>query len=452
MTTTPTIWLPEFTVNSSATAGNQTAAKSVTLLDGRVLSVWVDDANNVDASAGTDVIGQIFDATGNPAGTPFQLNEYFTSANEQNADIVALPDGGFAVVYEDRGAANGENAAIRYNVYNKYGIHIDSGTVDTGTIGGTENANPSVIVLADGSIAVTYERTTLGNTDTVTRIVDLATGTAGALLQAADNNGADTEASAETAVLATGNLVTVYERESAGQTSVEFKIMDGAGATVGSVTELSSDGSGVQVATLASGNFVVAWVDGAGGGLRAEVRGNSGAVVTANFQVAAGATAPAGADAVALKDGGFFLTWKDGAAGELVGQRFDAAGGLVGDIVTIASGAAVADAKTSLAHDGRILVTFANASGEISQVILDPRDNVINGSEFRDALTSRVEGATVNGLGGNDTIVGLGGDDALYGGSKRDLLSGGAGNDFNLRRLQRRHAGWWHRRRLHAGW
>jgi Ca2+-binding RTX toxin-like protein len=429
VTTTPTVWLPEFQANPTTQSGNQSSPQSIVLRDGRILTVWADDGNTAGTSAGTDLVGQFFDVKGSPLKQPFQINVGFTVNDESQPVIAALPDGGFIVVYQQLGSAPGENAAIRFDRYNSHGIHITGKSVDSGTIGGSENASPKVTVLADGSIAVTYERTIGGNTDVVTRIIDSATNTVGTRLQSGGNDASDDEGDADFGQLTDGNLVTVYERNDGTQTSVEFKVITLAGVISGSVTEISADGHSAHVAALSGGGFVLTWIDNVAGGLRSEVRDNSGAVITGSFEVEGTSGAPGDSDVVALKDGGYFVVWKSGTANALLGQRFSATGTLVGNEITISTGSAIDEPSISLSGDGRILVTFIDANGEVSEVILDPRGNLINGTAFRDALISRVEGATVNGFGGNDTIVGLDGDDHLNGGNNRDSIKGGAGAD-----------------------
>ncbi len=426
MTTTPTVWLPEFTVNLGTTTGVQELPQSITLLDGRILTIWSDF--NDATTPGSDVFGQIYSADGTASGSAFQLNKNIDT-NEGNADVVALSDGGFLVVYEDRGSANGESASIRFDRYNKLGIQVKGGSIDAGAIGFIENANPSAILLADGTVAVTYERKEAGDTDVVTRIFDTATNTAvGSRLQSAGNDSVDAEGLAETVALTSANLVTVYERAGA-QTSVEFKIIDTTGATVGSVTELSANGSDADVAALLGGGFAAVWVDGSGTGLRAELGDNDGAVTKADFQIADNTAVPSEAEVVALKDGGFFIVWKDGSANALHGQRYDNAGDTIGSVVTIASGATITNVATSVANDGRILIVFNDGAGEISEVILDPRDNPILGSAGRDAILAQAGSTTIDGLGGNDTLTGLSGDDVLIGGTGLDSMSGGGGGD-----------------------
>ena len=61
--------------------------------------------------------------------------------------------------------------------------------------------------------------------------------------------------------------------------------------------------------------------------------------------------------------------------------------------------------------------------------MFDPRTSPINGTSDADVLTSRKDGATVNGLGGDDTLLGQGANDRLDGGTGADEMRGRGGDD-----------------------
>ena len=108
MTTTPTVWKSEFTVNSGATVGLQSDPVTVGLADGRFLTVWVDTTNNIDDDPGTDIIGRIYDAQGQAAGSAFQVNLTAFSDNEGDPAIAALP----RIPPPDRAARNGRRSTF----------------------------------------------------------------------------------------------------------------------------------------------------------------------------------------------------------------------------------------------------------------------------------------------------------------------------------------------------
>jgi Ca2+-binding RTX toxin-like protein len=428
MTTTPTVWKVEFTANNGITNDAQFLPVTIGLADNRFLTIWVDNANNVDDDAGTDIIGRIFDAEGNPDGAAFQLNLANFLDGETDPAVAALPDGGFVVAYEDNGTGAGGDAAIRFQRFDAAGAPVTSGTIASGTNGGVVNSNPTIAVFANGDYVVSYQQRSAGDTDVIARIVNGGTNVVGGPIQAGQNS-VDVDANPDTIVLSNGNILTAYEENDAAVTGIEAQINTAAGGLVSNV-QASGAGTDPHAAALTGGGYALVWQDAANNGnIRAEVRNNINGVVTANFLVQGGDNSQNEPDVVALKDGGFFVVWDDDSAGALQGQRFSSTGTVIGTTVTITSGGAITDPELGLTDDGRILVTFNNQVGEISQVILDPRDDVINGDGTSEVITSRIDGATMNGLGGNDTLLGQGETDRLDGGADADLLKGRGGDD-----------------------
>ncbi|MCB1499239.1 MAG: hypothetical protein KDK07_05540 [Bauldia sp.] len=124
------------------------------------------------------------------------------------------------------------------------------------------------------------------------------------------------------------------------------------------------------------------------------------------------------ANVTGLLDGGFLVSWNDVEAGLVRAQRFDAVGAKVGvEFVLSSINDSHAPMVVTLA-DGRI--GFAR-EGSVLGSIWDPRSDPIEGSSGNDVLTSRLEGATVRGKGGNDRLI----DGAKDGDDRYD---GGAGS------------------------
>jgi Ca2+-binding RTX toxin-like protein len=429
MATTPTIWKAEFTVNAGLTSSTQTSPVTIGLADGRFLTVWVDFANNVDDDPGDDIIGRFFNAEGTATGA-LQVNQRFFTDFERDPAIAAMADGGFVIAYSDRGPLAGDDAAIRFERYNGSGTRIDDGTIASGTVGGVETSNPSIAVRVNGNYVVSYQQLAGGDTDIMARTVDGATNLVGNPSDAAQN-GLDPDRNPDTDVLQNGTIVTAYEEDDAGVTGIEvLNTTSPSGIVVVPVIEVASTGSDPHIAGLVGGGYAVVWHDPANNGdIRAEVRDNDGVVVRSNFLVVGGANGQNEPDVVALDDGGFFVVWDDDSDGLLRGRRFDGDGAAVGSAVTVATGIGIASPELGLTADGRILVTFENDAGEIGQVILDPRGDIINGHNTSETITSRIEGGRVNGNGGNDTLLGQAGSDELHGIDGSDTLLGRGGND-----------------------
>ena len=116
-------------------------------------------------------------------------------------------------------------------------------------------------------------------------------------------------------------------------------------------------------------------------------------------------------EVTALADGGFVVVWDDN--GSLIrGQRFDANGDKVGNEFT--ENFSVEDNPVVAAlSDGRFIVGFEDVDNapvdiDIHGTIFDPRTSPINGDGNANVITSRKDGATVNGLGGATRCSGRG--------------------------------------------
>jgi Ca2+-binding RTX toxin-like protein len=148
----------------------------------------------------------------------------------------------------------------------------------------------------------------------------------------------------------------------------------------------------------------------------------------------------------ALNDGGFIVEWGQSFGQEsdgsgdfgLVLQRFDKDGNAVGNQVIIDNPGDQGAFSASLAtlQDGRVIMTFNNETGDatdlttLDYVILDPRNQTINGTGEADTIVGRQDASTINGLDGADRLTGMNANDALNGGAGSDTLTGGLGKDL----------------------
>src|SRR5687767_14816464 len=99
---TPVAWSPAFQMNARA-ADAQTQVRLVQLRSGDFWMVWTDEKDTgVGSLAGTDLIGQRYNAFGEPQGGEVRLNNSFFASDERNADLAAdLDSDEFFIVYED---------------------------------------------------------------------------------------------------------------------------------------------------------------------------------------------------------------------------------------------------------------------------------------------------------------------------------------------------------------
>ncbi|MCB1494827.1 MAG: hypothetical protein KDJ86_03495 [Bauldia sp.] len=436
MVDTPTVWKPQHLVNTE-TDGWQEDPIAIDIGLGRYIVVWEEGAGGpIGTGPGDDLVGQIFDARGNPVGDAFQVNQSYTADDETDASLAMRPGGGFVMVYEDN---DGLGTSIRVDTYDADGNRIVTGVPETiadnpilATI-----SNPEVAMRPDGSYLVAYQsKNLLGDTDIVGRIVS-SSGTVGA--QFTIFNEPDDASNPDVAVLTNGNFVVVYEDEFMGaDLDVKFTIVSPTGSIVtsGVVESAPEEEDEVQVAALAGGGFVAVWTDGfddgSSDGIRARIYDNNGnpavgGAFTVNTTTAGSQNEPG---VVALEDGGFVVVWDDDNTDEVRGQRYDADGNKVG-VEFLAGTGDPTDPTAALLGDGRFIIPFEEQEGadDSMATIFDPRTGPIIGTGEDDVLTSRVDGAKVKGKDGNDILLGDDGKDVLIGNGGKDILSGGLHKD-----------------------
>ncbi len=436
MVDTPAIWKPEHQVNLTD-AFNQNNPAVISIGNGRYLVAWVEQAGGpISTTNGTDIVGQIFDALGNPVGAEFQLNQSFFGDNELDVALAGKLGGGFVMVYVD----DGGNDGIRIEHYDLDGVKIAGPTAILAS-GGADNLDaPQVAMGANGSHLVVYERDHGGgDVDIVGKFVN-PDGSLGAefLIHADSENNLEPTVAA----LSNGNFVVSYENEwgVGANTHVDFRIITpGVPPTVGPNTFVdlnvsTTDQDDPKVAALEGGGFVIVYNDNAAGSdeIRAAIYDNNGAVVKAAFTV--NGNLPGTQDdatVAALPDGGFVVVWDDANFGLLRGQRFDSAGNEVGTEFTAGTIGSEDDPVITVLDDGRFFVGYEQLTGDNDAwgTIFDPREKTITGTGEDDLLTAFAEGGTVKGKGGDDMLLGSGFGDTLIGGGGSDYLVGMDGND-----------------------
>lgn len=457
MTTTPTTWLDEFIANT-VTESLQADPKITTLASGNVLVSWTSSSNiGAGSDNGTDIIGQLFNPLGQPIGSEFQLNFDWYLDEERDAEIVALPNGGFVMVYEDLDADNPtvENRAtsIRLQEFDENGEVVSSSTSVVNDLAAAYSnyANPVVAASSDTSVMIAYEVITGdGNIDVAFKLYNPETNTYGSQTVMFTNQ-SDAVNEIDITVLENGNYVIVARFEGDdGDDAIVMRIIDADGNTVlapsfvpGTNTNEGTDYE-PSVTALAGGGYVVSWTndknddvdvrfqvfadDGTNVGGKKGVPGGKGPDDSTNEAVVVG-----------LEDGGFIVIYDDDILDNLSFARYDDEGNKIGVKGILTSDAATVVDATLMA-DGRVAVTWIDLGGssEIAMEIIDPRDDIINVEADDLITTGRQDGSTIlgtatddviAGVGGADTIKGKGGNDLILGGNGKDLIEGGIGDD-----------------------
>lgn len=366
----------EVLVNST-TANAQTNPSVGALEGGGYVVAWT--SNQQDGS-NEGVYAQRYDANGAAVGGEFQVNSE-TSNSQDDPSVVGLSGGAFVVVWSSRNQ-DGHNTGVFGQRYDVNGDPAGSEfQVNTETFNKQEDVD--VAALTGGGFVVTWESQ---NQDGSSRGVygqryDASGNTAGSEFQV-NTATSDAQEHSSVAALQDGGFFVVWQSYIGGSYGYGAygQRYDASGAAVGGEvtinTEFSDDQTDPVIATLDSGDFVVAWrsanQDGDSGGIYAQRFDASGNKVEFELQVNSTTAGDQSEPSItALSDGGFLIAWQsagqDGSGNGIYAQRYSADGDTVGgevllnittanneqdvDLATLSSGDVVA-AWESDAQDG----------------------------------------------------------------------------------------------------
>lgn len=248
------------------------------------------------------------------------------SGVQTDSTMTALASGGFVICWTDA-TADGSGSGVKAQIYDANGVPLGGEfLVNSSTLNAQDQ--PSVTALANGGFVVTYTDNSATGPD-------------------ADKNG------------------------------IKAQIFDAYGLKVGSeflVNTTTQLGQSNSVTTsLASGGFVISWVDASatapdakGTGIRAQIYNASGVKVGGEFLVNSTTTASQQFPALAgLSSGGFVATWIDGSllggdssATSIKAQLFSATGTKIGGeflVNTATSSSQDQPAITALSNGGFII-------------------------------------------------------------------------------------------------
>ncbi|MGH6736012.1 MAG: calcium-binding protein [Methyloceanibacter sp.] len=434
MATTPTVWKASSLVNTSDNAEQQLNSQLLALPDGGYLVVWEDHSGV--HSPGSAVVAQKYDFLGNKAGGEVRISQSNVDGTEPS--VTLLSNGNIAVAFADDDGASGD-ANLYVRVFNSNLGLVRTDTIDVST---AHTIHPEITALADGVYTIAYNVVTGGGVDydVVARVVG-GTGVVGGQFDVL--NETDVSQNHQVATLSNGNFIVVLDDQVSGDNNnhdIMYAVYGTQAIAITDVVGANSinDERFPDVAALKNGGFVVVWtdemIDGAGTGIGASVYTNAGAQVRVNFQVNTTETGnQSSASVVALADGGFVVMWEHDAQSAVLAQRFDSGGDPIGSEFTVRAGGLDA-AQATLLKDGRIAFAMDGfdftGDEDVFTAIFDPRGATINGTSGDDLLTSRREGGTVNGKGGDDELFGFEGKDKLNGGNGKDTLEGGKAKDI----------------------
>ncbi|MEM6618020.1 MAG: calcium-binding protein [Pseudomonadota bacterium] len=388
--------------------------------------------------------------------------------------VAALPDGGFAVAWDDSNASNANNASSGYAIFD--------GTYKLVGSGGTPGVSGNDLDIAtdlEGDIVFSVER----NNGTFANLIGVGTSTSAgfsissrkvALAPAEDgivfatqNTASDiavgfynpTQTSFVTlevifnasgslfdidiARLANGGYAVGWRNPLNNELNVQF--ISGTLDTVGATVTLpgGTSATNTTMTALENGNLLVTW-QASGGGFDTDGSGIMGTIISPYGQEIVPPRSlnlstkddQFGHDIVQLSDGTLFLTYISFHEGEGVyGVRLTSDLVPTGGEVFIDDGSSaifVGRTHTTELTDGRIVTLytdFANASEEVRARVIDLRGPELEGTSRDDYLTARDADTTIWAGLGDDTIIGFSGDDLIYGGSGGDYIATGLGDN-----------------------
>ena len=383
MPNTPVTWRNQFTVNS-VTTGSQSDPDIIQLANGNIVVSWTtSDAGGLGSPNGNETFAQIYDPLGNRIGGEIRLNNASTSGDEQNADMTALPGGGFIVVYHDLdNPSSGGGSNIRLEEYDANGVQVTESALvvsDSGAGGDPNYRNPVVAASSDTSVLIVYEEVTAGVSNIVAKTYNPSTDTYSGQISLIAFAGGNTDA--DVAVLSNGNYV-ITSRNLSADTFIGYRIVNSAGVNVLAATRVTGTNtngeveSEATVTALTGGGFVIAFTntDATDTDIAFRVYNAAGTETAAGFAGSLGGTENNNeSKVVALADGSFVIAWDNDAVLGVDVQHFSAAGAALGAIFNVSANNADSISGIGLA-DGRFALVWDVSGSEISMEILDTRD------------------------------------------------------------------------------
>lgn len=455
MPNTPATWLDAVTVNATTTETRSDPRVTV-LSNGNILISWTAVTERPGDLPLSVIVGQMLDPLGNPVNGEFEIHAGLRSSN---GDIRATADGGFLVVLEREESGYEDVLITRFDASGASAgtasLFIDnSGAVDP--VRDPSGFDPAIAV-ASATSGLTIWRETTETGASVIRGYVFNPSSPISQTQINQNRFDLTTASGiqgEPAVvaLANGQYVVAVAGEINGDSQIRFHLVNQAGVVQSPIP--SNGAAGVEdrspsLTALPTGGFVMAWVSGATV-VTQRFRDNLTLVGEQTILSGVSVSADNAPTVHVLANGQWAVAFIDAQSGNLLVQRIDGNGDPRGDPAVIdAAGGDVSSPGLSLLPDGRLVVTFIDAAGQVAMEILDTRDAVsgagtmFTGTAGNDELNYAGPGAYVGAGAGDDfintrpttspsTYDGGDGDDWVTVGAPidSDILLGGRGVDL----------------------
>jgi hypothetical protein len=441
---------PEVRIGGPMPSGTQEQAQIAAFGDGSYVLIWVARANEGPGFLEGNIIGHRYDASGTAVGAEFVVNGS-TAGTQDEAAVTTLTNGGFVVTWRSNLSGNAAATGTFAQLFDATGQK--AGTEFRVT---DERSFSSVAAIDGGKFVISWRAgTDTATSDVMGQIYDSAGAAQGGPIQLSTTDGVFTHALAH---LSGSGFVAIYLKTAASGETFYGQRFDTNGVKIGgefTVNTIPLEQVANQVietpsvVALAGGGFVVAWAGQAVGDDRdiyARRYAADGSPIGAEFQVNEGQSGlQGGVSVAALAGGGFIVGWTDYHIGpspsfseqyQPVARAYDANGVALGAefIVEELAEAVSSNALLQLA-DGSVAIVYndenINSTGPVylQRYVIDAAVSPGGSTSGPDTLDGTGGDDSLSGLGGDDTLNGLGGNDLLDGGTGNDVLNGGAGDD-----------------------
>ena len=414
--------------------------------DGGFAVSWRDNSNlSVDAS-GFGIKTQIFDPLGNKLGGEFQVNG-ITTGNQEMPSIVALASGALVVSWTDYSGQNGDtDGAIKARILTPTTAPISDLLLSNTLVSETAVENTSVASLhGSGAVNAVYSYqimddssggafTIIGDKLVVrdSLLLDYeATASATLTIRTTDTFGNSFDK-----VIALSLTDSVNEKRYAG------------GNEMLAATAIAGNQQQASISLLSDGRYVLIWSDGSAQGADTSSYGIKGQIVDVNGIRIGGEflinsttlNSQDSAVVTGLASGGFIVSWMDASlqggdasVSSIKAQMFNAAGQSVGGEMLVNQSVANAQRTPSVAAlaSGGFVITWSDASLEggdaslssVKAQIFDGNGNRLGGEFLVNSITANGQDTPVVASLQNGGFVISWHDTSLQGGdSSKDAV------------------------------
>jgi hypothetical protein len=314
-------------------AGYQYDPKAALLPAGEMMVVWYDQRN----SWGCQVFGRLFDASGNPVGDDFMVNDF--TGKDAYEPSIAVCGNSFVVTWYDH--RNGNDYDIYAQRYGSTGSAL-GGNFLVNDDGGIDNQDYPCVAANDSGFVITWEDFRSGSSWEIYAQRYDASGLPLGGNFLVNDDATNSEQYFPSVAASDNGFVITWDDNRNADWHIYAQRYDQAGLALGGNFKVSDDWSDKascpSVAANGSG-FMIAWFDNRRGhwDIFAQRFNADGDTMGGNFWVNDDDTGYDqylwGASNVAANDSGFVITWYDNRSGnyyDAYAQRYDATGLAVG--------------------------------------------------------------------------------------------------------------------------